>query len=451
MLLIFISAALFYFSFPDRIFLYGFAPCIFFFAVPLLLGIKDKPFKKRFGLMLLWGLAAYGLMGQGLFAISPSGYLAFVLALTLQSLFFACITGFTQNILANLIILPCAWGLSESLRNELMGGFSFDISHALSFSPSMLGLYAWIGASGMSVVIFLVNTLIYAALIDRKNWIRFTLGLVIIFLIIAAAGPKHPTPEANTKIVRVAVIQANISPLDKMDLRLFNRNAARHLFLTQEAAMTAHPDLVIWPETAFPDDLLQSDQWRPLIFNQAKAMDADILVGIAPIIDGKEYNSALLINTQGQIGGLYNKHVLLPFAETMPLEVLGLHWGRGFHFSAGNQIGLMHLSRVPLDFGVVICSESANPHLVHQLHQAGAQFLVEISNDGWFRDKASYMLHAQGAIMRAVENRMWVIRAANTGFSFAVSPDGVIYTDRNIKLGHEGFGIFDIMLKSSSG
>jgi apolipoprotein N-acyltransferase len=57
------------------------------------------------------------------------------------------------------------------------------------------------------------------------------------------------------------------------------------------------------------------------------------------------------------------------------------------------------------------------------------------------------MLHAQAAVMRAVENRMWVIRAANTGFSFAVDPDGNIHKDRNLKLGREGFGIFDIMIK----
>ena len=99
-------------------------------------------------------------------------------------------------------------------------------------------------------------------------------------------------------------------------------------------------------------------------------------------------------------------------------------------------------------FGVVICSESAHPSLVRQLRKAGARFLVEISNDGWFTDKASYMLHAQAAVMRAVENQMWVIRAANTGFSFAVDPDGVIHTDGNLKLGREGFGIFDIMINN---
>jgi apolipoprotein N-acyltransferase len=76
--------------------------------------------------------------------------------------------------------------------------------------------------------------------------------------------------------------------------------------------------------------------------------------------------------------------------------------------------------------------------------------MVEISNDGWFTDVPTYMLHAQTTIMRAVENRMWVIRAANTGYSFAVDPSGVIHTDANLKLGREGFGIFDIMINDPS-
>jgi apolipoprotein N-acyltransferase len=233
-----------------------------------------------------------------------------------------------------------------------------------------------------------------------------------------------------------------------MDLNLFDRNAALHLKLTEQAYVQSRPDLVIWPETAFPDDLLQSTQWRPLIFAQARRMKADILLGMAPIIDGKEYNSALLIDADGQMGGLYHKQALVPFAETVPLSAWGIDWGRGYHISPGNKPGVFTLKGRSLVFGVLICSESAHPALVRQLRGAGAKFLVEISNDGWFTDKASYMLHAQAAVMRAVENRMWVIRAANTGFSFAVDPDGVIHTDRNLKLGREGFGIFDIMVNN---
>jgi apolipoprotein N-acyltransferase len=148
------------------------------------------------------------------------------------------------------------------------------------------------------------------------------------------------------------------------------------------------------------------------------------------------------------VGGLYHKQALVPFAENTPLAAWGIDWGRGYHISPGNKLGIFSLRNGSLLFGVVICSESAHPSIVRQLRQAGIKFLVEISNDGWFTDSPSCMLHAQAAIMRAVENHMWVIRAANTGFSFAVDPQGVIYRSVNLKLGREGFGIFDIMVNN---
>ena len=119
-----------------------------------------------------------------------------------------------------------------------------------------------------------------------------------------------------------------------------------------------------------------------------------------PIIDGKEYNSALLINAQGQVGGLYHKQALVPFAENTPLAAWGIDWGAGIILAPGNKSGIFSLSQGTLLFGVVICSESAHPSMVRQLRQAGIKFLVEISNDGWFTDKASCMLHAQAAVMR---------------------------------------------------
>ena len=429
--------------------MYGFWPCIWFFAVPLLLVLHDQPLKKRLLYSILWGLCAYGLMAQGLVGISLAGFFAFVLGLSIQAVFFGCFSKFTKHPLVNVFYFPLLWGISECVRNFLLGGFSFYISHAQAFCPLMLKLYGIFGCLGMSGIIFLVNTLIYSAAVHKKRKVNFILAAAFVFLSVVLAGfvIKEPTlPTAHH--LRISVIQANISPLEKMDEDLFGHNVLLHLHLTEQSYTQAHPDLVIWPETAFPDDLLQSTQWRALIMKQAIRMNADILLGIAPIIDGKEFNSALLINRKGQVGGLYHKQALVPFAETTPLEAWGIPWGRGYHFSSGNKPGLFVLGPGPLSFGVVICSESAHPSMVRQLRRAGASFLIEISNDGWFTDKASYMLHAEAAVMRAVENRMWVIRAANTGFSFAVDPGGIIHTDVNLKLGHEGFGIFDIMINN---
>ena len=428
--------------------MYGLWPCIWFFAVPLLAALHGQPLKKRLWIGVLFGLAAYGLMSQGVYAVSSIGFLIFVLGLSLQAWAFAAVYRSTGNIYADIFYYPLLWSSSEWMRNSLLGGFSFTISHAQAFCPLMLRLYGTFGCLGMSFIIFLVNTLIYLSVAHARHRFYYGLAAGIIFLSVCSAGLlKKDTPVQGLTRVRVSVIQANISPWEKIDSNLFDHNTEIHLRLTQQSFRSAHPDLVIWPETAFPDDLLTSDRWRPVIFQEAIHIKADLLVGIAPIIDGKEYNSALLVSSQGQIKGLYHKQALVPFAEYMPLEAWGIPWGRGYHFSAGHEPSVMTLSRKPARFGVVICSESAHPSIVHQLRQAGAQFLVEISNDGWFTTTSAYMLHAQAAVMRAVENRMWVIRAANTGYSFAVDPDGNIHQDVNLKLGREGFGIFDIIIK----
>lgn len=449
MILTFLSAVIFYLSFPNSISMYGFWPCIWFFAVPLLIAMHGQSLRRRLGYGIFWGICAYGLMAQGLIGISPLGFLAFVLALSLQAVIFAWFFKSTGYPLADILYFPLLWVASELVRNSVLGGFSFYISHAQAFCPMMLRLYGILGCLGISFIIFLVNSLIFFGIKFRKDQVGYWVTAGIIFLSVVLLGVFKYQPETHTRYnLRVCVIQANISPLEKMDSNLFDRNVLLHLSLTEQSFVRYHPDLVIWPETAFPDDLLQSEQWRPVIFGQAKRMNADLLLGMAPIIDSKEYNSALLINAQGQIGGLYHKEALVPFAETTPLEAWGIKWGRGYHFSAGKKSGLFALSRGSLRLGVVICSESAHPFLVRQLIKDGADFLVEISNDGWFTDKASYMLHAQAAVMRAVENHRWVIRAANTGFSFAVDPDGGIHTDTNLKLGREGYGIFDIMINN---
>ena len=448
MLLTLLSAVLFYLSFPNFISIYGFWPCIWFFAVPLLLALHGQPLRKRLACSFFWGICAYGLMAQGLIRISPAGFLGFVLGLSIQAVIFGLVFRSTRYPLFNIFYSPLIWAASEVIRNASLGDFSFYISHAQAFCPVMLKLYGDVGCLGMSFIIFLVNGLIFSAVLYRKNRYPFILAAGAVFLSVVWFGVFSQGPVLRSaRILRICVIQANISPLEKMDPDLFDRNAALHLRLTEESFEFGQPDMVIWPETAFPDDLLQSEQWRGIVFSEARYMKADLLTGIAPIIGGKEYNSALLINAQGQAGGLYHKQALVPFAETMPLEAWGIHWGRGYHFSAGKRPGIFRLSRGPYLFGVVICSESAHPAMVRRLKKAGASFLVEITNDGWFTDKASYMLHAQAAIMRAVENRMWVIRAANTGLSFAVDPNGAVHTDGNLKLGREGFDIFDIMIK----
>jgi len=111
----------------------------------------------------------------------------------------------------------------------------------------------------------------------------YYIAAAVIFLGVFLTGvfkkePASPCPQHFC----VSVVQANILPWDKVDPDLFDHNVIRHLRLTEESFKKDRPDLVIWPETAFPDDLLQSADWRPLIFKQALLMKAGLLIGQRP-------------------------------------------------------------------------------------------------------------------------------------------------------------------------
>ena len=123
---------------------------------------------------------------------------------------------------------------------------------------------------------------------------------------------------------------------------------------------------------------------------------------------------------------------LVPFGEYLPLErVFGLRLFEPIaeligDFKPGGEFTVFNLPthRPATKFGVLICFEDIFPHLVRGFVNRGAGFMVNITNDGWFRDSPGPFQHAQGSIFRAVENRINVVRAANTGLSSFIDPCG---------------------------
>ena len=286
MLLTFLSAVLFYLSFPNSIFMYGFWPCIWIFGVPLLLALRDQPLNKRLGYCLMWGICVYGLMAQGLAGISMAGFMVFVMSLTVQALFFGLFFRSTKYLWGDIFYIPIIWCVSEFVRNYVLGGFSFYISHAQAFCPVMLKLYGIIGCLGMSFLIMMVNGLIYLGVANKKHQMKLLGASGIVVLVVVGTGFwKNPQTLQKLRHFRISVIQANISPLEKMDLNLFEHNAMRHLDLTEKSFKKGQPDLVIWPETAYPDDLLQNGRWLGLVTRQAASMHAYLLLGMAPIVE----------------------------------------------------------------------------------------------------------------------------------------------------------------------
>jgi apolipoprotein N-acyltransferase len=186
---------------------------------------------------------------------------------------------------------------------------------------------------------------------------------------------------------------------------------------------------MVWPETAVPFFLRREPELGARVRALAAATGVPMLVGSPDLgADGLLYNSAFLIGTDGRLMGRYDKRHLVPFGEYVPLQrvfffldklVTGIgDFGRGG--SATVFVG--DSGR----FSVMICYEVIFPAEVRGFTRAGAQFLVNITNDAWFGRSGAPYQHLAMAAIRAVENGSYLIRAANTGVTAIIAPTGEI-------------------------
>jgi apolipoprotein N-acyltransferase len=208
--------------------------------------------------------------------------------------------------------------------------------------------------------------------------------------------------------------------------------------MTKEAAK-ASPDLIIWPEAATPRSITVDSNLYAGVKEIAKAVETPLLVGSTHLhkIRGKgdqgvKYrNSAFLIEPEGEgESRRYDKMILLPFAEYTPGKE-AIPWSYVGVPDLGNYIPGKEFTVFDgpgFHFSVAVCWESLFPNLIREFVRAGAQVVINITNEGWFGETAPYQFLACN-VFRAVENRVYLVRCANTGITCFIDPYGRI-TDR---------------------
>jgi len=203
--------------------------------------------------------------------------------------------------------------------------------------------------------------------------------------------------------------------------------------------LALEPDLIVWPETAMPvpsqnwaDDIRQVPAWRRVAELLPVDDDAALLIGTMAI-EGpprpRLYNAALLVDGPNGVRGAYAKQHLVPFGEYVPFEsrfpALGALSPMGWSCSPGLRPVVFELT-AGRTFAAMICFEDVFPDLVRRLVRAGARALVNLTNDAWFDGSAAAEQHLSHSVLRAVENRVQVVRAANTGVSGFIDRTGRI-------------------------
>jgi apolipoprotein N-acyltransferase len=194
-------------------------------------------------------------------------------------------------------------------------------------------------------------------------------------------------------------------------------------------AAAERPSLIIWPETALPFFLRREAELGPRVQAFVRETRIPMLIGSPDVgEDGRLYNSAFFLGPDGVIRGRYDKRHLVPFGEYVPLQrvfffldklVTGIgDFGRGRSATVFQGDGYR--------FSVMICYEVIFPAEVREFTQAGAELLVNITNDAWFGESGAPYQHLAMAAIRAVENGSYLVRAANTGVSAVIAPTGAI-------------------------
>ena len=338
--------------------------------------------------------------------------------------------------LLSLAALPALWVGLEVARGWLLTGFPWNLAaYAWLAVPGALPLAAWIGAWGVSYVALLPGLGLARALVARR-WEPAALGLLIAALLLPLAG-RWAVPESRPvgAVLEARIVQPDTPARIAFDAALVEADYRR---LIERSRSVCKPGtLLIWPESAawpfsWPrDPLLRQD------IAELAGRGCAVLFNTPTEAGERTFNSVILVAPEGG-AERYDKRHLVPFGEYVPfagaipwLDKIARNAG---DFAAATEPRLLAWNGERL--GAAICYEVVFPGEVAALTRAGATALVTVTNDAWYGDSAAPWQHLAAARFRAAENRRWLLRAAITGVSAVVRPDGSLAS--SLGVGEEG-------------
>lgn len=316
----------------------------------------------------------------------------------------------------------------ELLRGYVLTGFPWALIGHIWIATPVMQAAAFIGPVGLTLL-----TLLLAAL---PLMLRPLPGLVTAAALLAAlwlwgANVAARPVAARDVPVQVRLVQPNVAQHLKWNWELAPGFFERQLDLTAAPAAEP-PDLIVWPETALPW-LLEEAEPAVAMMAQA-ARGADLLFGVQRIEETAEevlfFNSLAFVDGQGRLRDIYDKHHLVPFGEYVPfgdtLARFGIHGfaaRQGAGYSPGPGPRLLDLGAagqvLPL-----ICYEAVFPQDMRS--ETRADWVLQITNDAWFGNLSGPYQHLAQARLRAVEQGLPVLRAANTGITAVIDARGQV-------------------------
>jgi len=342
---------------------------------------------------------------------------------------------------------PFIWVTFEFVRAHLPEiSFPWNLlGYPAAANPGLLQLTTITGIYGLSFAVAGYNALLVwtaaSGMPGLKRRLTYTGVVTAVLIIVMLAGPRF-LPQAQAchfaRAVQLNFPEVDSYPSDWFQLHAAEMEEIRRMSL---APSSSRPDLLVWPEAPAPFSF-QDSQFVKIASKLAIDFQHPFLAGViewkAPVDPADKapngrvvpYNSGALVDAQGQRVFVYDKVHLVPFGEYEPFplihrvvssvsdEVGGFH--KGIKYSVGDLPGRYK-------FAVFICYEAIYAGEVRRFAANGANLLINISNDGWFGRSAAAEQHMHMVRVRAVENRRWIVRTTNNGYTVSIDPYGRIY------------------------
>lgn len=350
-----------------------------------------------------------------------------------------CVWTVRHNRAKILLAALIAFSLAEFLRGYLFTGFPWNLAAYIWLDTAVSMQMSLVGAYGLTALTFALAVLLRVSFINKRYSIIFLTVLGVLW------GSGHYIQARNISEMQrlptdknILIAQPNIPQIDKWTPDKFAENFETLLRLSSNYEATQQPDIIVWPETAIVWPIQHLDHIRPRL--EEIINPGQILVsGILDYGEDAFHNSLVVFNDQAEIIEQYNKFHLVPFGEYVPfrdvlsigpiataLETTG-------DFSAGQ--GLSTLGTGDLRFSPLICYEIIFPGRVYD-RKDRPSFIINVTNDAWYLNSTGPYQHLSISRARAIETGLPVIRAANTGISALIDPNGKLVAE--LPLSEEG-------------
>ena len=404
--------------------------------------------------VIYWGLILHWIP-LSLWKISPwsfPAYVALTVLLALPKASFAWVLHhlFHEARISVCLALALCWTGLDWLVGNLPGALSFpwlELGTSLTGYPQVVGSAELVGTRGITFWIALLNGLLVEMIIQIRQEVsgyllmKKMITAALIFSIPVSWGIWRSESLSMVPVGEIAVVQPNVIKKTNMSTMSLADSTFSTLQKMNVDRMNPSSDLIVLPEATFWNKIEADRGIRKNLSEVFRDWPAPVLFGgigtTVNDLNSTEYNSAFLFNPrEGLTDFRYDKHYLVPWFETMPFSLFDWRvqdlnfsqYGRGSQRSIGELPGGMN-------FGVLICYESIFAEHSRILRKGGADILVNMTNDAWLQAEwgtlpyrtFAFWQHPSHLIMRAIENRVGVVRSANTGFSFFVDPLGKVY------------------------